>query len=322
MIEQQVVSSDLLPLKRKVSRPSIPVYLFHRVQERIRHPQTRKRLSDLLAKFRPKPRLASHPNIDVLNRDGVLVFSGYLTVERAAELRDVLSTMECRDPWKPERGAFALADAPTGTHVADITEASLLKAAHDIAFDERLLALAGEYFGSVPYVDSIQAWWSLSGNEEPEEAENFHRDNDAIRFLKFFLYLTDVDDDQGPHKFVRGSHTDPKLLGTSRLTDREVEKAFGLERVMTMRGKAGDAFIEDTFGVHKGQLPVSGRRLLLQVRYSITPTIFRSRLIVSGPVPGPARSSISLIHESTQVDRAANAEAGASQLGPDAARTS
>lgn len=296
MTMQQAVSGELLPLKRRIARPSIPVYVFHRIQERIRHPGTRKRLSDVISLFRPKNRAAAaNADLAALNRDGVVHFPGYLDAGRAAELREILSQMACRDPWKPQHGTFSLGDAPPGTHVADIAEAPLLKAAHDIAFDEHLLSLAAEYFGSVPYVDSIQAWWSLSGNDEPEEAENFHRDNDAIRFLKFFLYLTDVGEDQGPHKFVRGSHVEPVLLGTSRLSDAEVEEAFGADRILTMTGRAGDAFIEDTFGVHKGQLPVSGTRLLLQVRYSITPTIFRSRLTVPGKPP--AATSISLIHE-------------------------
>jgi hypothetical protein len=288
---------ELFPLKRSIARPSVPVYLFHRFQERIRNPRARKRLSDAIALLRGGRSTTPAPDMATLNRDGTLMLPGYLTPERAAELRAVLQTMPCRDPWKPERGTFALADAPADTHVADIVDAPLLKAAHDIAFDERLLALAAEYFGSTPYVDSIQAWWSLPSNGEPEEAENFHRDNDGIRFLKFFLYLTDVDDGQGPHKFVLGSHVEPKLLDRRRLTDGEVEEAFGDGRVMTVTGRAGDAFIEDTFGIHKGQQPASRTRLLLQVRYSITPTIFRSRLTVDAPVPARATMPISLIHD-------------------------
>lgn len=296
MTTLQAGSSEILPLKRTLSRPSIPVYAFHRLQEHIRSPKMRRTLSNTIAWFRPKSRIPAHPDMAVLERDGVLHFPAYLTSERATELRAILSGMACRDPWKPENGTFALTDAPAGTHVADIVDAPLLKAAHDIAFDERLLALAADYFGSVPYVDSIQAWWSLSGNDEPQEAENFHRDNDGIRFLKFFLYLSDVDDEQGPHKFVQGSHTDARLLAKRRLTDDEVADAFGSGRILTITGRAGDAFIEDTFGVHKGQLPVSGTRLLLQVRYSITPTIFRSRLITTASTPVPVDAAISLIH--------------------------
>lgn len=294
------VRSDLgmlFPLKRTIARPSIPVYVFHRLQERIRGPRARKRLSDAIALLRGGRKSAAKPELTAtLDRDGTMMMPGYMSSEHVAELRAVLQTMQCRDPWKPERGTFALADAPADTHVADIVEAPLLKAAHDIAFDERLLALAAQYFGSTPYVDSIQAWWSLASSGEPEEAENFHRDNDGIRFLKFFLYLTDVGEAQGPHKFVVGSHVEPTLLERRRLTDGEVTAAFGPERILTVTGQAGDAFIEDTFGIHKGQQPTSGTRLLLQVRYSITPTIFRSRLTVDAPVPARASKPISLVH--------------------------
>lgn len=293
----QAISQELLPLKRRVSRPGIVTYVFHRVQERIRSPQSRKRIADAIAFFRPKNRAADRPDATALMRDGVMMFPGYLSGERAAALREVLAAMPCRDPWNTAAGHFQLEGAPAGTHVADIVDAPLLKAAHDVAFDERLLAIAADYFGSVPYVDSVQAWWSLSGNDQPQEAENFHRDNDGIRFLKFFLYLTDVDEDQGPHKFVKGSHVESKLLDARRLSDEEVEAAFGADRILTMTGRAGDGFIEDTFGVHKGQLPLRGIRLLLQVRYSITPTIFRSRLTVADRAPARNNRSISLIHE-------------------------
>ncbi|WP_309090562.1 phytanoyl-CoA dioxygenase family protein [Phenylobacterium sp.] len=221
---------------------------------------------------------------------------GFISPERATELRELLSRFECQDPWKPERGLFRLEHAPEGTHVADIPETPTIKALHDIAFDERLLNLAARYFGCRPYVDSIQTWWSVSGNSEPEEAENFHRDNDSIRFLKFFLYLTDVGEENGPHRFVKGSHVEAKALARRRLTDAEVEEAFGADRILSMTGRAGDGFMEDTFGVHKGQLPRAGTRLLYQVRYSTMPTVFRSRILVRGPQPPLAAGADSLLH--------------------------
>lgn len=289
---------ELFPLKRTIARPSIPIYFFHLLQERIRRPQARKRLSDMIAWGRGGTRAAVESALaKTLKRDGTVMMPGYLSPHRASELRAVLESMPCRDPWKPEHGTFALKNAPPGTHVADIVDAPLLRAAHEIAFDERLLTLAADYFGSPPYVDSIQAWWSLPTGEEPEEAENFHRDNDSIRFLKFFLYLTDVDGTQGPHKFVVGSHTEPTLIERRRLTDEEVAANFGGNRILTVTGRAGDAFVEDTFGIHKGQQPASGRRLLLQVRYSIMPTIFRSRLTVDAPAPVRTNKSVSLIHD-------------------------
>lgn len=290
------ISNEQLPIARQRVLPSLFVRAFHRAQERLRRPDHRMRLARLVAALRPVARgQATEADRDLL-RDGVTMMPGYLSAERAAALYQVLAQFECEDPWKPERGRFMLADAPAGTHVADIPAAPSLKALHDIAFDERLIGMAARYFGSRPYVDSVQAWWSLPGNKEPEEAENFHRDNDSIRFIKFFLYLTDVGDGQGPHRFVRGSHVDPRALERRRLTDAEVVEAFGADRILTMKGKAGDAFMEDTFGVHKGQLPENGLRLLVQVRYSIMPSVFRSRTIVKGEPSVRSESATSLLH--------------------------
>ncbi len=38
-----------------------------------------------------------------------------------------------------------------------------------------------------------------------------------------------------------------------------------------MLGNSGDAFLEDTFGLHKGQPPIRNARLVFQVQYSISP---------------------------------------------------
>ena len=40
---------------------------------------------------------------------------------------------------------------------------------------------------------------------------------------------------------------------------------------MRITGRTGDAFLEDTFGLHKGRPPTTKSRLLLQVEYSINP---------------------------------------------------
>jgi len=297
-ILSQSTSSALLPIKRKGVRAGIFTQLFHRVQERVRTPERRNRIANVISYFRSDSPDVVPEKLSDLREDGILKMPGFISPQAASHLADLLSQYKCRDPWKPESGSFFVDDAPKGTHVADIPEAAALSFVQDIAFNEELLALTAAYFGSTPYVDSIQAWWSLSGNELPEEAENFHRDNDGIKFLKLFIYLTDVNEKSGPHKFVKSSHCEPVLLDRRRLSDEEVTAAFGADRILTMTGRAGDAFIEDTFGVHKGQLPISGRRLLLQVRYSLTPTIFRSPVIVDCAQPCSPKQAISLIHKS------------------------
>lgn len=219
---------------------------------------------------------------------------GYLSNERATDLGAMLPTMPCRDPSDPERGTFRSENAPPGMHVADIMDAPPLKAAHEIAFDESPLTLAAEYFGTTPHVDSIQAWWSPPTHGKPEKTENFHRDKDGIRVFKFFLYLTDVDAGPGPYKFVLGSQVEPILLKRRRLTDEEVVATSGPDCIMTVTGRAGDAFIKNTFGGHKGQQTTSRARLLLRIRYSITPTILRSRLTVDASLSAKAIKTASI----------------------------
>jgi Phytanoyl-CoA dioxygenase (PhyH) len=262
-------------------KPSVPIRAWHRLQERVRYPAVRRFLSSLIAAFRPRPLGGkSFADSKRLETDGVYLLPQFISQPRARELLEQLAQFECVDPWKPSRGTFKWNQAPDGTHVADIPAAPTIPELHQLALDPKLLGMAANYFGCRPYLDSIQAWWSLSGNSEPEEAENYHRDNDSIRFLKLFLYLTDVGAESGPHKFVRGSHREARLLERRRFTDSEVEGAFARDRVMTIAGTAGDAFMEDTWGLHKGQMPVKGQRLLVQFRYSVMPTVFRSPLIV------------------------------------------
>jgi hypothetical protein len=289
--------SELLQVVAGPLKPSLTIRAWHRFQERVRAPSTRHRIANAIALFRPRTGVDTRPEDVTLERDGIALMPGYISTQQGNELRRLLEKQECIDPWKPTGGTFPYDAAPENTHVADIPAAPTIAELHGLALDPKLLRLASVYFGCRPYLDSIQAWWSLSGNEEPEEAENYHRDNDSIRFLKFFLYLTDVGEEHGPHKFVVGSHREGKLLERRRLTDAEVEVAFGPNRIQTMTGVVGDAFIEDTWGIHKGQLPRAGRRLLVQFRYSIMPTVFRSPLVVKPRTAYDTRCVTSLLYQ-------------------------
>ncbi len=287
-----------IPVARGRVLPSYLIRAWHRAQERLRNPAQRKALARILATFRPRASAAtsfvSDREHEAIARDGVTFFRGFISADAAAVLREMLAQFECHDPWRQQLGLFRIDAPPPDTHVAEIPAAPTLLALQRLALDPRLIELAEKYLGCKPYLDCISAWWSLSGNEHPQEAENFHRDNDSIRFLKFFLYLTDVDGDSGPHKFVVGSHCDARLLERRRHKDDEVVAEFGAQRILEIQGKAGDAFMEDTFGLHKGQLPRKGMRLLAQFRYSVTPTVFRSPVIVEGSPPRAGATS--LIH--------------------------
>ena len=279
-------------------KPSITNIVWALIQERIRNPLNRKRIASYLKFFRPCDDVTCcTASLTELNRDGVSFYPQFVSRQEITEIRLELEKYNCFDPWNREIGEFPNSQPPIGTHVGQIRLAPTLESLHKLALDSRIIDLVTAYFGCKPYLDTIQAWWSFPGNQHPQEAENFHRDNDSIRFLKFFIYASDVEMDCGPHVLVIGTHIEAQLLERRRFSDQEVIKAFGKERVKVITGKAGDAFIEDTFGIHKGQLPEAHNRLLIQFRYSTTKSSFRSPIIVTPSTHYQHKKITSLINQ-------------------------
>lgn len=145
-----------------------------------------------------------------------------------------------------------------------------------LAADPVLAEAARRYVGPRATVKVTRLWWSFAGDidevDRNEHAQRYHFDLDDYRFMKVFFYLTDVDADAGPHVYVRGSHRGKKLsqlFPMRRFTDAEVEARYPADRIVSIEGKAGDGFAEDTFGIHKGAPPRTRDRLLLQLEYAI-----------------------------------------------------
>ena len=267
-------------------RKRAPLWVFgiQFIQEKIRNPNTRKYISGILSKFMPISQRRTSKGEELSNK---LTSMGYcempdiITVQEADELKDILSKMYCFDPWRPNLEKFKIENTPKEVHTAQIENILSIPQLLEIANNPIALEVCERYFGCKPIIDSIQAWWSLPGHEKPEQAENLHRDNDGIRFLKYFIYLTEVTEESGPHVFVESSHVISKGLEIRRYEDNEVEVLFGKDKFKKFIGKKGVSFIEDTYGFHKGQPAKTERRLLLQIRYAIMPTIFLNKNYIS-----------------------------------------
>jgi len=141
-----------------------------------------------------------------------------------------------------------------------------------LIFDPAILSVAQQYLKTKPFLDLIAMWWSapFHGVGKSEAAQMYHFDLDRIKFLKFFFYITDVDSNTGPHCYVRKSHKrlPSSLLKDGRLTDAEVENAFGKDNMLELCGKKGSILAVDTRGLHKGKDLVVGKRLLFQIEFA------------------------------------------------------
>jgi ectoine hydroxylase-related dioxygenase (phytanoyl-CoA dioxygenase family) len=142
--------------------------------------------------------------------------------------------------------------------------------------DASLLSLAQEYLGSAPIADVLSMWWHTNYHKQPDSmaAQFFHFDMDRIKWLKVFIYLTDVGPENGPHSFVSGSHrtggipTAVLRKGYARLTDEEVHDHYPAERCLQLCAPRGSIIVEDTRGLHKGQHVTGAPRLMLQLQFS------------------------------------------------------
>ncbi len=209
---------------------------------------------------------------ETVDRDGYAVSPHRLDPAMCAELMAfATATPANRVPsvaGDPSRARFDPA-APTAPRY-QFDEAALLTvpAVRRLVGDPSFIDLAGKYFGSPPINDLVTMWWSAPfGPPSSEAAQLFHFDMDRIRFLKLFIYLTDVGTDNGPHVYVRGSHRTkpPAFFRDRRFSDREVASGFPASDVHELHGPAGTVFVADTSGMHKGKPLIRGQRLVLQL---------------------------------------------------------
>lgn len=142
--------------------------------------------------------------------------------------------------------------------------------------DPSIVAIAQAYIGSRPVLDEVNLWWSTAYETRPDAsaAQLYHFDMDRIRWLKFFIYLTDVGPDNGPHCFVSGSHRTGGIperflsRGYARLQDSEVRTEYPADAFIDFMGSIGTIIAEDTRGLHKGRPVISGDRLVLEFEFS------------------------------------------------------
>ena len=146
-----------------------------------------------------------------------------------------------------------------------------------LAFDPNLVAVAQSFLGAPPIHTQTACWWSKRYSEELEHiktaAQRFHQDRDYIKFLKVFIYLTDVDEQSGPHEFIAGSNADYALVSKNkqrssrRLSDEYLESIYPKDRFKKFTATRGSIILEDTSGFHKGNPVVDGHRLMLQLEF-------------------------------------------------------
>ncbi|WP_417204640.1 phytanoyl-CoA dioxygenase family protein [Acetoanaerobium sticklandii] len=250
--------------------------------------------NDLLTffiRFKKGPQLIDIPSDDIfqnlnteeinfknqMNKNGFYIFNNSISKEVLEEIhisiadKDYIETSEHSDKVinyndfknSPESCRYNLDDKTI------LAIPILMK----MSASQTLLKLAQSYLRSKPILDIVTLWWSYPSNDiklHNIAAQMYHFDMDKIKFIKFFVYLTDVNTKNGPHCLFKGSHKHLplKLRKKGRFSDDEVAKAYGQENEVKITGKAGSIIAVDTRAIHKGDPILEGNRCLFQLQFS------------------------------------------------------
>lgn len=257
------------------------------------------RVSSLIAKFSRKADLSSQvgilgkvsseflsANLDQLKDRGYLVFPSALSPEACDRLMAFALATPAqvrRMDDEPETTVKRLARYEPGNPLAvryDYPSATLLNNAdvQDLLADPSLIAIAQEYLGCLPKADVLSMWWHTNFHSQPdsEAAQFYHFDMDRLKWLKVFIYLTNVGPGDGAHSFIEGSHRAGAIpehmlnKGYVRLSDSEVLSHYTDAKQVDFCAPRGTVIVEDTRGLHKGNAvePGGTSRLILQLQFS------------------------------------------------------
>ena len=151
-----------------------------------------------------------------------------------------------------------------------MSELIKLPAVQRLLRDGAFHQIAQSYIGCRPILTSVTLWLDPVF-DGPAPAHVYHFDNDGPGFLKFFIYLSDVDAESGAHTYIQGSHSHhkPEAFHVSQRYERDdLRRYYGADNEIVFAAPAGTILVEDTTGFHRGMDPIHGYRLLLQLQYS------------------------------------------------------
>ena len=273
------------PSTHKQTLDRLYAKLVWRVFKFIQDPRIREQLSKVVVEVHQETLSKEMPTqgdvpsgwFETLNDSGLLMLPPVLSAEKIAEVVHYLNGLK----WGDKEGSviyFLPSDVLRVPHVLDV------------ALNPQILSTVQKFFGMPGTIVDIAAWRSFVPREEDKKvgAQKFHRDRNDFKWCKLFIYLDDVGPDNGPHVFVKGSHSlqtaapafekrnlsfdkmGPFFVGDGRHVGGEVSDVFG-DNVVEVIGPPGTTFLENTYGFHRGKAPVTGMRTLLQVIYTMMP---------------------------------------------------
>ena len=159
----------------------------------------------------------------------------------------------------------------------------------DYVFSTDLLSLIEAFFGCAPKIQYLAAWTISEGIETNEMF--FHPDRHGHKFVKFFVYLNDVNENDGHHEMIPfsqqsnfKSYIKKVPLDVRRAMLEKSKKGWYKKiklknelftsnsnvQIKKIFGESGTCFLEDTSCFHRGTqvLPNFNKRTIFQILFT------------------------------------------------------
>jgi Phytanoyl-CoA dioxygenase (PhyH) len=261
-------------------------WLLYYIQRIDYNPNHRKVVSSIIAKLLPKT-----PNLQlssearklsgILKEDGYVVLENFVNQHQVEMMRSYLDAKFCFDPDRPEMGKFSspnLAPKPSVHAYYAPEDAVGIPHLWELANDPKILSIIEDRFDAKPTISLLYVWWLLCGFDAEANVDQyyvknpgeFHRDIDDWSQIRLYICLSDVDENVGPHAFIRSSHR-WVLPPKTRVLDLDNPDFPMRGNLVKLTGEAGMAWLGDTYVLHRGTIPTREHRLMLTVTYTFFP---------------------------------------------------
>ncbi len=147
-----------------------------------------------------------------------------------------------------------------------------------IAHDPKIIEVVSRYLGAEPILYQTDLYWTYPPTDEIKrlralaQKSRFHYDVGDFRSLVVFIYLTNVDEDCGPHIVIEATHHKKSAWGLLNrfLSDQTAQREYG-SRIKIITGERGTGFFEDLTCYHKHAVG-NKARLMLTITYMLQRT--------------------------------------------------
>lgn len=135
---------------------------------------------------------------------------------------------------------------------------------------ENLFEILKNYTSRKFFLNGLNIRISFNSHKNLKDQYMFHRDRDSYEVIKYFVYLTDVNEENGPFIFLENSYKQKFIeIFKHRFSEEFIKKNYLHNSAVRVTGPAGTSFICSTNSFHKQGANNRGFRIMVTFKFGV-----------------------------------------------------